>query len=68
MRTNYLLLGLVALTAVIGLALSGSPDQADGLARMRDGVAFTGEAREIALGVLALGLAGFIAYLAITRR
>lgn len=68
MRTNYLLLGLVALTAVIGLGLSGSPDQADGLARMRSEAAFTGEAREIALGVLALGLAGFIAVLTLKRR
>ena len=68
MRANYLLLGLVALTAILGLALSGSPDGAEGLSRMRGDVAFTGEAREIALAALALGLGGFVAYLAFTRR
>lgn len=68
MRINYLLLGLIALTAVIGFYMMGNPDQAGRLSQMSRDAGFTGETREIALGALALGLGAFIAYLAITRR
>ena len=68
MRLNYLLLGLIALTAVIGIYMMGSPDQAGQLAEMSRNVGFTGETREIALTALALGIGAFIAYLALTRR
>jgi hypothetical protein len=68
MRINYLLLALVALTTVVGLYMIGSPDQAENLETVRREAAFSGEAREIVMMMLALGLGGFIAYLAITRR
>ena len=68
MRVNYLLLGLIALTAVIGIYMMGSPDQAGRLSEMSRNVGFTGETREAALTLVALGLGAFIAYLAITRR
>jgi hypothetical protein len=68
MRINYLILGLITLTAVIGMYMMGNPDQADRLSQMSREAGFRGEARELALTALALGLGGFIAYLAITRR
>ena len=68
MRINYLILGLVTLTAIIGMYMMGNPEQADRLSQMSREIGFKGEARELALTVVALGLGGFIAYLAITRR
>jgi hypothetical protein len=69
MRTNYILLGLVTLSAIIGIYVTtSSPDQAGELARVQRDVAFTGEGRELAMIVVALGLAGFIGYLTMTRR
>jgi hypothetical protein len=68
MRTSYWILGLVTLTAVIGLYMGSDPEQAARLQEMSRNAAFTGQARETALIVLALGLGGFIAYLALTRR
>jgi hypothetical protein len=68
MRINYLILGLIALTAVIGTYMMGNPDQADRLSQMSRDAGLTGEAREVALTALAFGLAAFIAYLAFTRR
>ena len=68
MRINYLLLGLIALTAVLGIYMMGSPDQAGRLSEMSRNVGFTGETREIALTAVALGLGAFILYLAVTRR
>ena len=67
MRINYLILGLVTLTAIIGMYMMGNPEQADRLSQMSREIGFKGEARELALTVLALGLGGFMAYLAITR-
>ena len=68
MRLNYLLLGLIALTAVIGTYMMGNPDQAGRLSQMSRDVGLTGETREVALTTLALGLGAFIAYLALSRR
>ena len=68
MRINYLLLGLITLTAVIGIYMMGNPEHAERLSQMRRDVGFQGETREIVLTVLALGIGAFIAYLAITRR
>ena len=68
MRINYLILGLITLTAVIGLYMMGNPDQAERLSQMSRNVGFQGEARELALTAVAIGLGAFIAYLAITRR
>ncbi len=68
MRINYLLLALIAVTAVIGIYMMGNPDQAGQLAQMSRDAGLTGETREIALTALALGLGAFIAYLAISRR
>ncbi len=68
MRINYLLLGLITLTAVLGLYMMGNPDQAERLSQMSRDVGFKGEARELALTVVAVGIGAFIAYLAITRR
>ena len=68
MRLNYLLLALIAVTAVIGTYMMGNPDQAGRLSQMSRDVGLTGETREVALTALALGLAAFIAYLVFTRR
>jgi hypothetical protein len=67
-RMNWLLLGLVTLLAVIGLTMSSDPDQAGRLDQMRRDAAFTGEARDMILLALAVGLGGFIVYLTMTRR
>jgi hypothetical protein len=68
MRINYLLLGLISLTAVIGIYMMGNPDQAERLSHMSQDVGLKGDIREIALTALAAGLGIFIAYLAIKRR
>ena len=68
MRINYLILGLITLTAVLGMIMMSNPEQAERLAEVSRDVGFKGEARELALTAVALGLGVFIAYLAITRR
>ena len=68
MRVNYLILGLIAVTAVIGTYMMGNPEQAERLSQMSRNVGFSGQTREAALTIVALGLGAFIAYLAITRR
>ena len=68
MRINYLLLGLITLTAVLGMYMMGNPDQAERLSQMSRQVGLTGDTRELALTAVALGIGAFIAYLAISRR
>ena len=68
MKINYLILGLITLTAVIAIYMMGNPEQADRLSQMSRDVGFKGETRELALTAVALGLGAFIAYLAVTRR
>ncbi len=69
MRTTYIILGLATLSIVIGLYMTTSnPDHAGELARAQRDAAFSGAGREMALIVLALGLAGLIGYLTMTRR
>ena len=68
MRTNYLLLGLITVTMVVGLYMAGNPEQAENLAAMREQAGLSGDVRETVMTILALGLAVFVGYLAITRR
>ncbi len=68
MKMNYLILGLITLTAVLSLYMMGNPEHAERLSQMSRDAGLKGEARELALTGLALGLGLFIAYLAITRR
>ena len=68
MRYNYLLLGLITLTAVVSIYMMGNPEHAERLSQMSRDVGLKGETREMALTAVALGLGVFIAYLAITRR
>jgi|RhiMetdeSRZDD1v2_1073273.scaffolds.fasta_scaffold3577957_1 hypothetical protein len=68
MRTNYLLLGLITVTMVVGLYMANSPQQAENLAEMRQQAGFSGDMRETVMTILAIGLAVFVGYLAITRR
>ena len=69
MRINYLLLGLVTVTMVAALYMADRPEQGETTAvPVPQQVGFTGDAREMAMTVLALGLAAFVGYLAITRR
>ena len=67
-RANWLILGLVTLTAVVGLYMSGDPEQAGRLDQMRRDAAFSGDTRDVVLLLLVLGIRGFIAYLTISRR
>ena len=67
-RWTWIFLGLVTLLAVVSLTLGTDPEHAERLDRMRRDAAFTGEARQIVLLLLAFGLAGFIVYLTMTRR
>ncbi|MGO4704475.1 hypothetical protein AB4072_01705 [Microvirga sp. 2MCAF38] len=68
MRMNYLIIGLVTLLVVIGLYMSSDPQQSERLSQMYRDAALTGQARDIALILLAVGIGGFILYLTITRR
>ncbi|MBL0965960.1 MAG: hypothetical protein IBJ05_03850 [Blastomonas sp.] len=69
MGTRNIILILLAISVVVGMIVTiGNPEQAGRLAQMRRDVAFTGETRETVLLLLALGLGGFIGYLALTRR
>jgi lipopolysaccharide export system protein LptC len=68
MRLNYLIIGLLAISAVLGIYMSGNPEHAQRLAEMRRSAAFTGETRDMVLLLAAIGIGGFIAYLTMTRR
>ena len=68
MRINYLLLGLITVTMVVGLYMADRREQGDTSIAPPPQVGFTGDTREIVMTALALGLAAFVAYLAITRR
>jgi hypothetical protein len=67
-RRGWLILGLAALSIVLGLIMTSDPEHAGRLAEARRDAAFTGESRDMVLMLLALGVGGFIAYLALTRR
>jgi hypothetical protein len=68
MRPAYWILGLVTLSAVIGLFVSNDPERSAQLSQMYRDAALTGEARQTFLLVLALAIGGFVAYPAYTRR
>jgi lipopolysaccharide export system protein LptC len=68
MRLNYLILFLLVLAFVLGLYMSGDPEQAQRLDQMRRDAAFTGDTRDMVLLLAAVGIGGFIAYLTLTRR
>lgn len=68
MRYNYWIIGLLALLAVIGLFMTGNPERAERLSQMYRDAAFQGEARQLVLFALAIGIGGFILYLTMTRR
>jgi LPXTG-motif cell wall-anchored protein len=68
MKLNYLFLGLLVLTAVVGLWATGDPERAGRLAQAQRDAALTGETRQIALTLLAVAIGGFIAYMALKRR
>lgn len=66
--SRWLILGLITLLAVIGLFMTGDPEQAGRLDQMQRDAAFTGGARDMVLLLLVIGVGGFIAYLTLTRR
>ncbi len=68
MRTNYILLGLVTLIAVVGMFMTFSPEHSERLSEMHRNVGCQGESRDMVLLLLALGIGGFIAYLTLSRR
>jgi hypothetical protein len=68
MRYTYLILGLVTLVAVLSMFMGSDPEHATKLDQMRRDAAFTGESRDLVLLLLALGIGGFVGYLALTRR
>jgi hypothetical protein len=67
-RRGWLILSLAALSIVLGLIMTSDPEHAGQLAQARRDAAFSGESRDMVLMLLALGVGGFIAYLALTRR
>lgn len=68
MRPSYLFLGLLVLLAVASIVASFNPETSTRLAEAREAARFTGETREMVIVALALGIGGFIAYLALSRR
>ena len=59
---------LAAISVVVLMVLSLDPRQSERLADMRRAVTLQGEARETAMFVMFVAIAGFAAYLALTRR
>ncbi len=68
MRINYLILGLVTLSAVVGLFVSRDPERSAALSQMYRDAALSPDAKQAVLILLALAIGGFVAYLSITRR
>ncbi|SCX95434.1 hypothetical protein [Microvirga guangxiensis] len=68
MRRLPWILILATLAIVIALFMGRDPEHAQKLSEMYRDAAFTGEAREMVLMLLALGIGGFIVYLTMTRR
>jgi UPF0716 family protein affecting phage T7 exclusion len=68
MRPTYWILGLAALSIVIGLFMSRDPERAERLSQMYRDAALTGETRQMVLMGLAIAIGGFIVYLTMTRR
>jgi hypothetical protein len=68
MRPTYLILGLLVLSAVIGIYMSGDPGHSERMAQMQRDAALSPETKEMVLLLMALGIGGFIAYLTMTRR
>lgn len=69
MRGNYVWLILITLLTVISLYMFNfNPEQAARIAEADRNAAFSGQARDLALMALVLGIGGFIAYLTFTRR
>ncbi len=68
MRPTYWILGLATLSIVIGLFMSRDPERSERLSQMYRDAALTGEARQMALMLLAVAIGGFIVYLTMTRR
>ncbi len=69
MNVNYAWLILVALATAVSLYMIGfNPEQAGRIAEADRNAAFSGQARDLALMALVLGIGGFIAYLTFTRR
>jgi hypothetical protein len=62
MKLNYVLLGLLALSAVIAAFLFSDPQRAQEYADMRRSVSFSPEMQDLLLGVLALGIGGYVAW------
>lgn len=59
---------LAAISVVVLMLLSLDPGQSERLADMRRAVTLQGEARETAMFVIFVAIAGFAAYLTFTRR
>ena len=68
MRINYLILGLVTLSAVVGLFMSRDPERSEALSQMYRDAALSPDAKQAVLILLALGIGGFVAYLSFSRR
>jgi hypothetical protein len=68
MNPRGVILILLVLLAVLGIYMSSDPEHAERMAQASRDAQFTGETRQFALLLLALGLGGFIVYLTMTRR
>ena len=68
MRPSFVILGLLVLSAIVGIYVSSDPQRSEALSQMYRNAAFTGEARQTALLFLAVLIGGFIVYLTMSRR
>lgn len=68
MRINYVIIGLVTLSAVVGLFVSRDPERSAALSQMYRDAALSGDAKQAFLILIALGIIGFVAYLTMSRR
>jgi hypothetical protein len=68
MRMNYVILALVTISALVGLFVSRDPERSAALSQMYRDAAFSDDAKQAVLILLALAIGGFVTYMTISRR
>jgi hypothetical protein len=62
MKMNYILIGLLVISAVTAGFLFSDPERARDYAEMRQSVAFSPATQDMLLGILVLAIGGYLAW------